>query len=369
MRILHLITRSEIGGAQSVVANLAVEQRALGHEVAIASGPEGGGEAWQGLGRGITILTVPGLQRAVAPVQELRALGGLSRTYREWKPDIVNLHTSKAGLLGRLAPGLPRRHIVYTMHGYFQLRDINRKFLFLDKALKGLCGAIVAVSRMDQAQMEEDGYAPVCIPNGIPDTRSMAPQAPELVARLKALKEGGRVLIMVIARDASFKRLDLAREVAASLGDKAWVVWLGGDPQAGDPEGFLALGAWPQASAYLRYADIYLQPSNHEGLSMSLLEGLSAGIPCVASSVGGNIECLGQDPRSVQDGGVEGPLYSDYGVLVPNRAGVMAEVVSGLCAEPGRRQAMGRAARAAYEARYSSPAMARAYLELYKGLA
>jgi glycosyltransferase involved in cell wall biosynthesis len=369
MRILQVVTRSETGGGQSVVANLAAELYARGHEVAIASGPEGGGEAWLGLDKGIELFDIKGLVRDISPLNELRAVGSLGGLYRSYRPDIVHLHTSKAGFLGRLAPGFPKDKIVYTMHGYFQLRDINRKFLLVDKALRKLCGAVVAVSRNDERLMDEDGYRSVYVANGIPDLRGRARPPAGMALRLKEIRERGLPVVMVIARDANFKRLDLAREAARRLEGRALLVWIGGEPEADDPPSFLALGECPQASACLEFADIYLQPSNHEGLSMALLEALCAGLPCVASSVGGNLETLGLDPNGTPDDGSAGPFESDRGFLVPNDAGVMAEVLGRLAADAALRTRMGLAARAAWRERYSSAAMAEGYLSLYKTLA
>lgn len=369
MKVLQLVTRSEVGGAQSVVANLAAELYAAGHQVAVASGPEGGGEAWKHLDAGIERLDIPGLVRDVSPLNELRALAGIASLYRSYRPDIVHLHTSKAGFLGRLAGGIPRQRIVYTMHGYFQLRNINRKFLPVDKLLRNRCGRVVAVSRNDQRLMSADGYSVACVPNGIPDVLA-APVPDDAVAdRIRALRRQGLPIIMVIARDAVFKRIDLARDVARLLAGQAFVVWIGGERQPdSDPAGFVALGIAGNAARYLRLADVYLQPSDHEGLSMSLLEGLCSGLPCVASSVGGNIESLGGDPASVPDDGSAGPIRADAGILVPNEAGVMAAELRRLVGDARLRETMGNSARASWARDYSSAAMAQRYLELYRAL-
>lgn len=370
MRILQIVTRSELGGAQSVVAYLAEEYRAMGHESAIAAGPEGRGEAWKGLDPAIQTFELPGLVRDISPLEELKALRSIAGMYKSWKPDIVQLHTSKAGLLGRLAPGVERRRIAYTMHGYFQLHDMNRKFLAIDKALRSRCGAIVAVSRNDERLMRADGYEAACVPNGIPDLLALPAPTGDFARRLNELRARGLPIIMVIARDAAFKRIDLAREAARRLEGKALVVWIGGEPRPEiDPPAFIALGTARAASSYLRYADIYLQPSNHEGLSMSLLEGLCAGLPCVASSVGGNLETLGFDPSVVRDDGSAGPLASAYGVITPNEAGTMASELERLCADPSLRAGMGAAARRVWAERYSSRAMAEGYLKLFAALA
>lgn len=358
MRILQLVTRSETGGAQSVVSCLAAEFSAMGHKVVVASGPEGGGTAWWGLDPAIDIYEINGLVRSISPRDEIAALMAIRRLYRAWRPDIVHLHTSKAGALGRIASGIPRGRIVYTMHGFDQLRVSNRRFLAIDKALKRSCGAVVAVSEYDRKAMSDEGYRPVLIRNGTPDARKLAPSDSSLAGRLDALKKGGLPLVMLVARDAPPKRIDLARAAAAGLSGVVNIAWIGGEPETGDPANFYALGIHEGAEAYLRAADVFLLLSDHEGLSMGLLEAFSAGLPCVTSAVGGCLEAM-------ELGGAGTSLM---GKTVPNEAGAIAAALAGLATSPEERRAMGVVARAAWEEKYSSAAMAKSYLSLYEEL-
>jgi len=358
VNILQIVTRSEPGGAQSVAASLAAEFRAGATRWPWVSGPEGGGEAWKGLDPEIDLYEIEGLLRSVSPADELKALMALRRLYRGWQPDIVQLHTSKAGALGRLAPGVPRGRIVYTMHGFDQLRVANRRFLAVDKGLRRLCGAVVAVSECDRRAMVTEGYRPVLIRNGTPDARALIPGDGRLSSRIEALKKGGLPLVMLVARDAAPKRIDLARAAAARLCGAVEFAWIGGEPRRGDPANFHALGTASQAGAYLRFADIFLLLSDHEGLSMGLLEAFSSGIPCVTSAVGGCLEALE----------IECEGRAAMGWAVPNEAGEIAAALAELISAPEERRAMGAAARAVWEEKYSSAAMAEAYLSLYRGL-
>ena len=109
MRILQVITRSEPGGAQSIVLSLSESLCEAGHTVAIASGPGGGGEAWRGIDPRVSCIEVSHLVRPISPFKDPLAIRELERIYRDWKPDIVHLHTSKAGAIGRLARGIDSR--------------------------------------------------------------------------------------------------------------------------------------------------------------------------------------------------------------------------------------------------------------------
>lgn len=365
MRILHVVTRSEFGGAQSIVRNLAEFQSARGDTVAVAAGNEGGWEAFAGMDRRIDSIPVPDLVRAIRPAAEVRALASLASLYRRWNPDIVHLHTSKAGALGRCASGgLPRRHIVYTMHGYDQIRTENRKMLPIDRLLASRCGAVVAVSAVDAVAMRADGYRVELIPNGVPAPRSLLPEAEDQAvsasarAALRRLREDRLPIVIVVARDARPKRIDLARDLAFRLRGKAHIAWIGGDGAPGDPPSFHALGTVPDAASLFPLADIFLLPSDHEGMPLSLLEAMAAGLPVIASLTGGIPEALNPD----------GEGQASAGFVLPNEASVMAAALEHLVSDSLLRAAMGAAARSLWKTRYSSDIMNEAYYKLYHRL-
>jgi glycosyltransferase involved in cell wall biosynthesis len=358
MRILQVVTRSEAGGAQSVVAALSSELSSRGHEVIIASGQEGGGEAWTALDSAIRLVEIPGLVRGISLHNEYLALRSLRSLYRSLRPDIVHLHTSKAGALGRLAGGISPRRIVYTMHGFDQLRISNRRFLSVDKALRGHCASIVAVSDCDRELMSAEGYRTVTIRNGCPDARLVKAPAGDMISRLHDLRTLGLPIILMVARNAAPKRIDLARAAANLLQGQAVIAWIGGEPMDDDPGNFVALGNTNRVGACLGLADVFLLLSEHEGLSMSLIEALSAGLPIVASSVGGCLEILGLS------GSGEGPV----GIAVANDAKAATSGILRLCQDQEARERMGKAARELWQTSYSSGRMADGYLTLYEAI-
>lgn len=374
MRILEIVTRSEVGGAQSVVRTLAEELTARGHMVAIAYGPEGEAEAWQGMSAGIEKIELPHLVRAVSPLHDLRACGEISSLYRHWHPDIVHLHTSKAAALGRLAPGAPVPRIVYTMHGYDQLKISNRAFLAFDAALKRRCAAVVAVSDYDSAHMQNDGYTPIYIPNGVREITTM-PEAPaavlERIARIKSQK---LPLVLAIARDAPPKRLDIVREAAALLVGKMTFVWIGGEPSPRDPANFFALGVVPHAGSLLQYADAYVLASDHEGMPMSILEAFSAGVPVVASMAGGIPQLMGYptERHGAENGLIytreDGFIETERGYLVRNRPYDIARALTSLAERGETRAGMGSRVRKAWQEEYSAARMAERYEALFREL-
>lgn len=357
MKVLQVITRSELGGSQAVVADLSIGLAQMGADVMVASGPEGAGSAWEQLPDEIRRVEVPALVREVRPVTDIRAVRELARLYRSWKPDIVNLHTSKAAAIGRLAPGVKRRRIVYTMHGFGQLQVANAKLLRVDRALRSRCGAIVAVSAADEAAMTSAGYRCTLIHNGCPDM-----QAPSLIDAsaamdLEVARSFGLPVFLMAAREAPPKRVDLARAVAARVAGQAVILWAGGNKRDDDPPNFVALG-FTSVRPLLTRVDGFMLLSDHEGLPMSLLEAFSAGLPAVASDIPGCMEALG----------VERPGRGDVGIAVPNDPALIADAVATLATDEELRVSMGAAARLRWESTFSQDRMAERYASLYRGL-
>lgn len=131
MRILQVITLCELGGAQSVVINLA-NSLCRKHEVIVAAG-EGDGKMFNELNPNIKIERIPSLVRRLSPINEMKAIMEMKMLYKKYKPDIIHLHSSKAGILGRIA--FPPHKIVYTVHGFDSIRIAYRKFLPIEKML------------------------------------------------------------------------------------------------------------------------------------------------------------------------------------------------------------------------------------------
>ena len=350
MRILQLITRSEIGGAQSVARGLCEGLSARGHELILASGPEGGGQAWQGLPDSIALASLPHLVRRLAPARDLLALAEISGLYARLKPDIIHLHTSKAAALGRLAPGRGRAALVYTMHGYDQLRVSNRKFLAIDRALSGAGAKLVAVSAQDRAAMKADGYPePIVIPNGVLSPASGRDD--EAARSMRRLREKGLPIVLCLARDAPPKRPDLFIQAASILRGKASFAWAGNTGHYGSSD-VSWLGAVEGAASLWPLADIACLASDHEGLPMSVLEAMAAVLPTVASAVGGIPEALS----------------GTCGRAVENDAGAFAAALLAYIEDEGQRKAAGAMAKARWAGMYSASAMADAYESLYETL-
>ncbi len=343
MKILHVITLSGVGGAPSVVAQLSNALVQQGHEVMVVAG-EGDGKLFELLDKRVKRQQIPTLVRRVSPLNELKALAALRKVYRDFKPDLIHLHSSKAGVLGRVA--FPASKIVYTVHGFDSIRLVFRKFLPLEKALQKKCAAIVGVSRYDAVNLRADGITSNVsyVYNGI--------SRPEVMKEDPFAKwRGYKRIVLCIARLAAPKRHDLFIEVARKMPDCAFL-WIGNqqEPDIEYPENVAFLGSILNAGAYTQFADAFLLPTDYEGLPIAIIEALANGTPIVASAVGGISELL--DGRN--------------GFAVKNDPAVMAASLRRIFADEDNRRKMSEAARNTYETAFTLEKMTDGYLRIYE---
>ena len=285
MKILHVITRSTLGGAQSVVINLA-NSMCKDHEINVAAGEDG--PMWDALDVKIGKVKIKEIVRPFSPLNDFRALLKLKKLYKTIKPDVIHLHSSKIGVLGRLV--FPKNKIVYTVHGFDSIRIAYKKYLPIEKFLKNRCKAIVLVSNYDKKNIINEGIKNNLhiIYNGI-----HTPQT-EKELFIKGIDKYGKV-VMCIARISPQKRFESFIEIAKLLPKYAFV-WIGADKECVDlPENVFCLKGFPDAQKYIQLADIFILPTNYEGIPIVVTEALSYGKPIVSSNVGGISEIVLND--------------------------------------------------------------------------
>ncbi len=286
MKILHIITQTELGGAIAVVAHLANKQSET-HDVIVVGG-EGDGTLWKILNPKISQEPCSTLLREISPINDIKTAIFFSRLNSKYRPDIVHLHSSKAGILGRIA--FPSKKVVYTVHGFDSIRLAYRKFLPLEQAMQYLCSAIVGVSQYDERNMRADKITRNVsyVYNGIyPASEKVEIKLPDLSAYRKR--------ILCIARLAKPKNHELFIEIARKNPDYAFL-WIGNKELPENlPANCYFLGSIPNAAVYNSEVDLCLLTSNYEGLPMTILEAMSYSKPVVASAVGGISEIVRND--------------------------------------------------------------------------
>ena len=272
------------GGAQTVLAHIANSLVQKGHQVLVVAG-EGNGSLWNLLDNQIQTKNCPTLKRSLTLKGDFKTISSLKKIYKEYQPDIIHLHSSKAGLLGRLA--FPRKKIVYTVHGYDSIRKAYPIFRPIEYLMQHRCAAIVGVSHYDENKMREDSINRNVsyIYNGIPDredTENLNWDIPKAYEKT----------ILCIARISPQKNLELFLKIASLLPQYAFV-WIGNtDKMDCQIQNVFFLGNIPKAGRYCKLSDLFILTSNYEGLPMTIIEAMSYEKPIVASNVGGISEIV-----------------------------------------------------------------------------
>ena len=357
MRIVHIITKCDYGGAQTVLAELASEQQRRGHDVSVIAGLTG--PVSEDLTRlGISVEHEPTLTHAIHLRNDRSAFRALSSRLEKTKPDIVHTHSSKGGLLGRAAARRLDIPVVYTAHGWpFQhgaaARQRVQSFAGEWFSARGP-GPVVCVSTSD---FELAVSSRVCrrsdlylVHNGVGRPGDCA------VDSLKASHSDGLRLVMV-ARFSRPKRQDLVIEALKMLPPDISVTFVGdgelllpNQTLARDLENRVRFAGVADPRPFLRAADAFVLVSDYEGLSISVIEAMRAGLPIIANELPG-----------LRDAVVNGTT----GLLCTSTPASLATAIESL-RDPRRRALLGNAARRVWEERFTVTAMTDGYDEVYR---
>ena len=283
--------------------------------------------------------------------------------------DVIHSHNYSAWLYACLAArGIGNVIHVHTEHSEV---DLFQRRYFAERWLSRFTSYVVAVSRhVHDVMIHDIGISPRrvrLIYNGVNTTR-FAPNANARDASRRGLGlSPNQVVIGVVARLAVIKNHEALLRAYASLsqepGNRACLIIVGDGPERaaleqvayglGVTSGVTFLGERHDVPELLNAFDIYALTSFNEGMSLTLLEAMSAGLPVVATAVGGNVEIVEE--------GVTGYLVPSGDV------GSLSERLRYLVASPDVRTLMGQAARARVLRLFDQQGMMRDYLALYRG--
>ncbi len=155
MRVVHVITRMIIGGAQeNTLYNCLDLVREYGDEVLLITGPSLGPEGQlleQGRAGGLKIELIDSLRRAIHPVHDWRAFRAIEKTIRDFRPEVVHTHSAKGGFLGRAAAWKLRvPAVVHTVHGApfhpYQNAVARTAFIMLETWAARRCHHLISVA-------------------------------------------------------------------------------------------------------------------------------------------------------------------------------------------------------------------------------
>lgn len=366
-KILFVITKSVWGGAQKYVYDLAVNLPKDNFDVAVAAG--GNGPLFDKLaGAGIRTVHIPELERDVSIGKEIASFLALYGLFRREQADIIHLNSSKVGGLGALAGRLAglvirkRIRIFFTAHGWGFNEDrssLARAIIFLASWFSArMHDTIILINAADfrSAKKFISHKKLALIHNGI--------NASVFAARNKARAffaekisrpiAPDTLLIGTIAELTKNKGLDYlmcaVNQIKLTTQNPEHNIIIMGE---GEERPYLErrihdlhlenivflLGFVPDAAPYLPGLDMFVLPSQKEGLPYALMEAMMAGLPIIATHVGGVPDLI---------------THNENGILVPAKnANALARAIEEFVHDPPQRSQLGQNARETMTKKFS----------------
>ncbi|MDZ4854185.1 MAG: glycosyltransferase [Nitrospirota bacterium] len=383
-KVIHVITRLDYGGsAQNTMLTALGHDRAQFEPLVVAGYPgswdaQGGQAATEENCRrldkaGVRWLLLPSLTRAVHPLNDMQALWQLINLFRQERPALVHTHTSKAGVLGRMAAWLARVPvIVHTPHGHVFYGHFGpvKSWLFLqiEWVLSAITDRLIALTEaerqdhLDRAVGKAEQFA--VVPSGIdrekfgqarvhgkqqPDWFGCPPDALIVgsVGWLTDIKGHAYLIEAIATLKQDFPSLHL---VIIGSGDRHDALLTLAE-SAGLRDALHLLGHRDDIDVCLAGMDLFVLPSLNEGMGRALIEAMAAGLPVIASRVGGI--------PSVID-------HERTGLLVPaGDAGALAEALRRMLDRPEWAAELGVAASRSVDSRYGSVSMVHAVESIF----
>ncbi len=350
-KIIYIITKSNFGGAQKYVYELAVEAKARGFEVLVACG--GTGEKDAGVGMlatkleeaDIPVIPIPHFMRNVSLDDDITAFFAVRRLLRAERPDVLHVTSSKAGGIGALAGRMAGiKNIVFTSHG-LTMDEVwrpfwQRFFIYIGTwftiALSHYAIMISTETYKRARRMPGVSRKVVLIKNGVAPVDFM--DRDRARAELEITIPEGHTLIGGIGELHQNKNWSVAIQTIANLPATVHLAIVGSGEEYNSLQHHLEklnvsnrvhlLGYVSNAVRYLKAFDIFVLPSKKEGLPYVILEAGLAGLPVVASDLPGN--------RDIIESGV-------HGFLVESTPRILATSIEMLLRDEGMQRRLGAA--------------------------
>jgi glycosyltransferase involved in cell wall biosynthesis len=363
VKVAYIVTRADpLGGVQIHIRDLAAALQERGHSVIVIT--SGHGPFLDQLhAQSTPVVLLRNLTFPISPVRDFRALLEIRAKIRELSPDLVAAHSSKAGILSRIAGASLGTPVVLTAHGWNFSPGIPRLEAGVYRQFERLVGRfttrIITVSECDRRLALEAGLVSedrvTTVHNGMPDVSptmradpSLDPPRLVMVARLGAQKDHGTLLRALAGLKARAWELDLVGDGPLMAETQSLARTLGVDSRV------RFLGQRHDVHHILATAQMSVLATKWEGLPLSILEAMRAGLPVVATAAGGIDE-------AVQD--------QETGYVVP-RGDVEAlrDRIERLLTNSALRVRFGAAGRTRYEQRFTLDTFVTNTLAVYQDI-
>jgi len=359
MKILFIITRADtVGGAQVHVRDLAKFLQDSHHQVLVVTGIKGiYNHDLQG--QHINNVSCQYLSKKINLIKDWKTLNFLQKIIAEFQPDIISTHSSKAGILGRLAARKSKTPCIFTAHGWAFTGGVPEPsrtiYQWSEKITEPLANKIICVSEQDRSIGLKTGMQPnrlLTIHNGMPDLPAELRANPShsnpvrivMVARFDQQKD--HVTLLKAFQNIPEAHLDL---VGDGL-DLEKIKTLAKELKIIDRINFL--GFRTNVAEVLAQAQIFTLISNWEGFPRTTIEAMRAGLPVIVSDVGGASEAI---------------MEGITGYIVPwGDVNTLHQRLLQLVLDAQFRTKMGAAGRKRYEAEYTFEKMFEKTFQVYE---
>ncbi len=380
MKIVHLITRLIVGGAQENTLLSCEGQHDLGHDVTLITGPAIGPEGSlldRANAYGYKVEVIDDMVRAIHPWQDYRVYRHLIKRLKSIDPDIVHTHSSKAGIIGRWAANRAGcRRIIHTIHGLAftasTRKSVNAVYRMLEKRAAPITHKIVCVATDMATQSLAAGIGVpdqyVTVYSGMKIEPFLSPPVSRNATRLAMGIKPDDIIVGTIARLFYMKGHDDILAIAPDLcarHPQLRFMWVGDGllreqfekqiDKINLRDRFILTGLVPptRIPELVGAMDILAHPSRREGLARALPQGQLAGCPAVTYDV---------------DGNREGLIDGQTGYLIkPFDRDMLADRLSLLLSDPVRMRQMGLAGRDFAVKRFDTRVMVDALQRVYQG--
>jgi glycosyltransferase involved in cell wall biosynthesis len=358
--LLYIITKSELGGAQAHVYDL-IRNLVDDYEIHLAVG-QLGLLADRVFEIGVKVHQLKYLNRQISAFGDLLAIRELSQLVNKIKPDLIHAHSSKPGTIARLAALPSKTPTIYTAHGWGfapHVPKLRRTVAFLvEKLLAPLSAKIICVCESDRQMSLQSGVGKpnqtIAIHNGI-ETEGYPLARPEkeparaiVVARFNKQQKDHETLLRALPKIRENFHVDLVGTGPHMAEAEALVAQLG----IRDRVSFL--GDRFDVPELLARSQMFILTTHYEGLPVSILEAMRAGLPTIATNVNGI-------PEQV--------IHEKTGLLVPHQNSLaLAAAIERLLDRPQLREEMGHAAQVELVSHFNVEQMVRQTNAIYHNI-